>query len=66
MRFFYFGLMLYTISFNQAHAKISWIEQKFTYALMVSEQDTNLEELFNPGQYHQMKGENLQNLMKNR
>ena len=47
MRYFYFSLMLYTISFNQAYAKVSWIEQEFTYALMVSEQDTTLEELFN-------------------
>jgi hypothetical protein len=44
MRFFYFGLILYTISFNQAHAKVSWIEQKFTYALMVSEKDITLED----------------------
>ena len=47
MRFFYFGLMLYAISFNQAHANVSWIEQKFTYVLMVSEKDTTLGELFN-------------------
>ena len=44
MRNFYIGLMLFIISTNQVFSNISRIEQKFTYALMTSEQDITLED----------------------
>ena len=40
MRNYYFGLMLGFISFSHGFGNVSWIEQKFTYALMNSKPDT--------------------------
>ena len=44
MRFFYFGLMLGFISFSHGFGNVSWIEQKFTFALMNSVKDITLED----------------------